>query len=557
MADAPDAGDGVTAERGAAPDLHTPNPMHCASRPDVAWTTVNTRENFDGVMSPLGATLWFPVCDRAVNGCFHDLGVLTRDQVIAATDPSDAASAVFYGRFAGSISYFRRMADLIPGQSGDTFEEQFFGSSRSAAGAGGSARRYPAIAVKAPVTVAGAARRMRRTATSIEQWWRDATSERGAARPAEVQFVQALAHLELAMRVHMVVTFIAQGVFDNLGKLADRAGRPGLHLAASTGYGQMAEVELVAALDRVAQGRTTLTAFLAEYGFRCEGEVEVSNPSWRERPELVERMLVSYRAAGPRSDSAVAARQRTQAREAAERELLAALPGHRRGVARLLLRAARTFIPLREEGKATLARAFDGTRVACRARGRELVAAGVLDTEDDVFYLTIDEVRGTPPADARDLVRTRRALREAYAELDLPDHWIGTPEPIRVADRTADTDSATTSEVRGIAAAHGVAEGRVRVLRGAEDCDQLEPDEILVCRTTDPSWAAAFHLAAGVVIDIGSTSSHGAIVAREMGLPCVIGTGNGTAVLRTGDLVRVDGAAGTVTVLDPAEGAHS
>ena len=97
-----------------------------------------------------------------------------------------------------------------------------------------------------------------------------------------------------------------------------------------------------------------------------------------------------------------------------------------------------------------------------------------------------------------------------------------------------------------------MAEGRARVLASAEDCDDLEPGEILVCRTTDPSWASAFYLAGGAVIDIGSTSSHGAIVAREMGLPCVIGTGTGTSLLRTGDLIRVDGAAGLVTVLEPA-----
>ncbi len=532
-------------------DLHAPNPMHAASGPDDAWTTVNTRENYDGVMSPLGATLWLPICDRAVNGCFFDLGVLTRDQVRVEPTRSTAPSAVFYGRFAGSISYFRRMADLIPGQSGDAFERQFFGSSRDGASDGSSARRYPFIAGKAPAAVVRAPRRMHATTRAVEDWWRHVTVGAGTRLPAAMQFPQAFANLERAMRSHMVVTFVAQGVFDEIGKLATKVGRPELQLAVSTGYGQMAEVELVVALDRVARGTSTLEEFLGEYGFRCEGEVEVSNPSWRERPELVEKLLVSYRAAGERPDLAAQARERNRARLAAERDLLAALPATQRVAARVLLRLARTFVPLREEGKATLARAFDTARVACRTRGRELVADGVIDAEDDVFYLTVDEVRGTPPADARELVKLRRDLRTAYEALDLPDHWIGQPVPVAAATATA-TAAATAERadvVTGVAAAHGVVEGRVRVLAGAEDCDQLEPDEVLVCRTTDPSWAAAFYLASAVVIDIGSTSSHGAIVAREMGLPCVIGTGNGTTVLRTGDLVRVDGAAGTVTVL--------
>jgi pyruvate,water dikinase len=528
-------------------DLHAPNPMHYASGPDDAWTTVNTRENYDGVMSPLGASLWMPICDRAVTGCFYDLGVLRKDQVAVAPTRSTAPSAVFYGRFAGSITFFRRMADLIPGQSGDSFEQQFFGTSRENAGSTSTRRRYPPIAVKAPAAVARAPKRMRSTARTIETWWRYATSEQGAARPAEMQFAQAFHQLELAMRVHMVTTFAAQGVFDALGKLATKIGRPDLQLAVSTGYGQMSEVALVGELDKVAHGEKSLAEFLAEYGFRCEGEVEVSNPSWRERPELVEKLLASYRAASRRPDLAAQARERAAAREAAERELLAALPASRRGAARVLLRLARTFIPLREEGKATLARAFDGVRVACRSRGRELVAAGVIDTEDDVFYLTVEEVRGTPPADARALVKQRRELRDAYQRLDLPDHWVGPPVPVEV---TAPDDA--RGDVRGVPAARGVVEGRVRVLAGAEECDLLQPEEVLVCRTTDPSWAAAFYLASAVVIDIGSTSSHGAIVAREMGLPCVIGTGNGTAALRTGDLVRVDGTAGTVTVLEPA-----
>src|SRR5581483_4436177 len=355
-------------------------------------------------------------------------------------------------------------------------------------------RRYPVVAVKAPVTVARLPRRLREMTGRLDRWWRFATSPDGSARPVDEQFREALAMLEDAMRVHVTGTFVAQGVFDEMGKLAAGAGRPGSHLELSGGYGQMVELELVAALDRVARGELSLEAFLADYGFRCAGEVEMSNPSWRERPELVERLVARYRAAGERPDPAVAATARTAARQAASRELLAALPAVKRPVARLLMKLASVFIPLREEGKAALARAFDGARAACGARGRELVAAGVLDAVDDVFYLTLDEVRGDPPADARRLVAERRALRAGYERLDVPEAWIGQPTPIAIAP--PDGQSERVSEVTGTAAAHGVAEGLARVLASAEECDELEPDEVLVCRTTDPSWASAFHLAA-------------------------------------------------------------
>ncbi|BBW99610.1 pyruvate, water dikinase [Mycolicibacterium moriokaense] len=529
-------------------DLYAPNPMHRESGPDDAWSTINTRENYQGVMSPLGATLWLPVSDLAVNGTFYDLGVLRRSEVTVGTTPSESSSTVFYGRYTASINYFRRISDLIPGQSGAAFEEQIFGSSRDGVPDTSSKRRYPVVAVKAPLAVVTLPRRIRRMSKEVDAWWRLATSPAGMARPVQTQFSQSLQMLEYAMRVHVAGTFVAQGVFDALRGLAEAAGRPGLHLELSTGYGQMVETALVAALNEVALGQMKTSDFLSEYGFRCAGEIEVSNPSWRERPDLVERMVEKYRAAPERQDLTTAAAARTRARKQAERELLAALPRRKRFIARLLIRLAATYIPLREEGKAALAKGFDGARAACAVRGAELAAAGVIDDARDVFYLTLDEILGTPPPNARDLVAVRRELRAAYEQIDVPDAWVGPPVPVPVTSRSEQQ----VEKVTGVAAAHGVAEGFARVLASAEDLDDLEPDEILVCRTTDPSWASAFHLAAGAVIDIGSTSSHGAIVAREMGMPCVIGTGDGTRVLRTGDRIRVDGSAGVVTVLERA-----
>ncbi len=531
-------------------DLHAPNPMHRVSGPNDAWSTINTRENYQGVMSPLGATLWLPISDLGVNGTFHDLGVLRRDEVVVGKTAQDSSSTVFYGRYTASINYFRRISDLIPGQSGAAFEEQIFGSSREdVVPDSSSRRRYLFVATKAPITAVLLPRRIREMSRKIDAWWRLATSTNGLARPVDEQFAQSFEMLEYAMRVHVAGTFVAQGVFDALAKLAESVGRPGLHLELSTGYGQMVETEFVAALHDVAENRSTMSEFLAEYGFRCAGEIEVSNPSWRERPELVQRMVEKYKGAPHRPDPHAQAAARASTRQRAERELLAALPRWKRPLGQLLLRLGATFIPLREEGKAALAKAFDGARAACGIRGRELVAADVIDDVDDVFYLTLDEIRGAPPVDARALVTARRCLRTAYEQIDVPDAWVGPPIAVKLGEHAEDR----TASLTGVAAAHGVAEGRARVLASADDLDDLEADEILVCRTTDPSWASAFHLAAGAVIDIGSTSSHGAIVAREMGMPCVIGTGNGTLVLRTGDLIRIDGGSGTVTILQEAK----
>ncbi|MGH9039084.1 MAG: PEP-utilizing enzyme, partial [Acidimicrobiia bacterium] len=123
--------------------------------------------------------------------------------------------------------------------------------------------------------------------------------------------------------------------------------------------------------------------------------------------------------------------------------------------------------------------------------------------------------------------------------------WEGMPDPIPLETGAIADD---VSEVTGVAVSPGIVEGRVRVV--LDPNRPLEPGEILVCETTDPSWTSMFLVAAGLVIDIGGALSHGAIVARELGVPCVINTRVGTRTLRTGDLVRVDGTAGRVTILE-------
>jgi pyruvate,water dikinase len=187
-------------------------------------------------------------------------------------------------------------------------------------------------------------------------------------------------------------------------------------------------------------------------------------------------------------------------------------------------------------------------RAAARARGQELVDGGQLADGEDVFYLTTDEIADPVPDDAARLVEERRRVRKEYQTVTVPKFWVGNPEPVPL---TADGGGDRSTDVSGIGASAGVVEGRARVITDALDCDQLEPGEILVCHTTDPSWASAFHLVSAVVIDIGSVASHGAIISREFGIPCVINTGVGTTALRTGDILQVDGTAGTVTVVTP------
>ena len=179
-----------------------------------------------------------------------------------------------------------------------------------------------------------------------------------------------------------------------------------------------------------------------------------------------------------------------------------------------------------------------------------MVARGTLADRDDVSYLTVEElVADRGDRDWQDEVEFRRGRRDEYTKMTLPQTWEGVPEP----EIAAAAPSEASRELTGTGGSAGVAEGRVRVIDDPST-GALEDGEILVCTTTDPSWAALFLNAGGLVIDVGSPMSHGAIVSRELGLPCVINTRVGTRVLKNGDLVRVDGGAGRVEILETAGG---
>ena len=143
----------------------------------------------------------------------------------------------------------------------------------------------------------------------------------------------------------------------------------------------------------------------------------------------------------------------------------------------------------------------------------------------------------------------RRARREEYQTLELPGNWQGSPA---VKQRLPDDQHVGEEVITGIGASSGTVEGIVRVVLDPTFAE-VEPDEILVTTTTDPSWASIMFMSSALIVDIGGMLSHAAVVARELGIPCVVNTRNGTHNLRTGDRVCVNGNSGTVTVIQRAE----
>jgi pyruvate,water dikinase len=526
------------------------DPLHQESGPTTRWTTVNTAEALPGVPTPLCWTLWNHQLERAMRGAFCDIGCLPPSAVRVAERVDDRYSGIFFGRFTANVDQLRAMGDLMPGTSADAIEEQLLGGAATGTGGHPTMRRYPVVAVKMPGQVVRIPKVLASRRAEIDNWWR-ATVAPGAipdGRAARARFKEAAHHYESAMRPHSVASMLAQALYEQLTKLARAAGKPGLETRLTTGYGQMEETALMADLWSVSRGGMTLEAFLAAHGYHGPAEGEISSRSWRENPAPLDALLATYRTMDDSAAPAAVEAQRVTERETATAELLAGLPAARRPGAKALLALAKRHIPLREVGKAAFLQALDGARAASRVLGEELARDGTIGDPDDVCYLTVDEIFGTLPPDPKEVVAFRRGKREEYLGLQVPDTWSGVATPTKIEGSDA---ALTGDEIAGLAVSPGVVEGRARVVLDAAS-SELEPGEVLVCETTDPSWASLFLVASALVIDIGGALSHGAIVARELGVPCVINTRTGTRRLRTGDLLRVDGETGVVTVLESA-----
>jgi pyruvate,water dikinase len=203
--------------------------------------------------------------------------------------------------------------------------------------------------------------------------------------------------------------------------------------------------------------------------------------------------------------------------------------------------------------------------------GRRLTEAGVIEQAGDVFYLWLDELRATaaelPHLDRKELVAARKADEVRFAAVE-PPPALGTPPPDGPPsdDQLARADikffgapvqpSPTPGQFTGLAGSPGTVRGPAKVVHTLAEAGKLRRGDILVAVTTAPPWTPLFATAAAVVTDTGGVLSHCAVVAREYGIPAVIGTGNASAIIKDGDLLDVDGLAGTVCIVPAGQAAH-
>jgi pyruvate,water dikinase len=298
---------------------------------------------------------------------------------------------------------------------------------------------------------------------------------------------------------------------------------------------------MVADLWECSRDRLDIGSFLARYGHHGPNEGELSSRVWREDPAPVRDLVARYRTRAEESSPAATRTRLATERAERERRFLAELPAVQRPAARLVLRLAGAYVPLRGVAKASFLQCLDVARASARVLGTGWARSGALADPEDVFFLTAEEIAAGPPESARELVAQRRAERAEFERVDLPPVFTGQPLPERRPTRPA-------GDLAGIGVSPGVVEGIARVVEDPSFAE-FEEGEILVARTTDPSWASVMFLSAGLVVDIGGPMSHAAVVARELGIPCVMNTQAGTSVIRTGDRCRIDGTSGAVQVL--------
>ncbi|GAA4557832.1 rifamycin-inactivating phosphotransferase [Pseudonocardia xishanensis] len=297
----------------------------------------------------------------------------------------------------------------------------------------------------------------------------------------------------------------------------------------------------------------SLQAFLDEYGMRCPGEIDLTRPRWSERPDmLASTLLGNIRGHEPGAGKRLFDEGRRQAGEAEQDVLrrLAAQPDGERKVAetKAMIDRVRTFAGYREYPKYGMVRRYFLYKQALLREAERLVREGVLREAEDVFLLRFDEfaeVVRTSEVSAPLLEERREELRLAR-NLRPPRVFTSDGE---IVTGTYRRDDLPPGALPGIAVSAGTVEGRARVVTDMANA-ALAPGDILVTAYTDPSWTPLFVGITGLVTEVGGLMTHGAVIAREYGLPAVVGVEGATRTIPDGRRIRVHGTAGYVELLE-------
>ncbi|EHB55587.1 PEP-utilizing protein mobile region [Mycolicibacterium rhodesiae JS60] len=525
--------------------------LHGVTHDDWTWTTTNAAEAIAGVLTPLGWSLWGRCGERAMRRIFHAVGGLPKRELEVPTNETDLVINIFYGRIAINVDTFIKIGNIMPGTSGASVANELLGYIPDGISVAANRRRYPIVAARFPAVFATTPARARSLTMVTDQWYRQTigtVAGLGLDQARQV-FADARKRFEHAVFIQTLnTTAVIQPIFTSLRALAEKTDMDANRLM--VGHGSHAETELVRDLWDCAQGRVDLETVARRYGYHGPDEGQIAGRVWRIDPSPLQRVVETYRSLGADRDPVAEHEANVAARQTAERELLTRCSPVQRPYARAVLAMAARWMPLRGGCKVAFLQSLDVCRAAAVRIGEHLVDAGILGDPRDAFFLTCEELVGGPASDAPAAIAARRAEFEEFRTLDLPVSWRGNPIPVSTGAPSRPIGEPATT-LTGVGCSGGEVTARARVVLDPADVE-MEVGEILVARTTDPSWASVMYCAAALLVDIGGQLSHAAVVARELGIPCVMDLGTATTALNDGDLLHVDGRTGVVQILERA-----
>lgn len=309
----------------------------------------------------------------------------------------------------------------------------------------------------------------------------------------------------------------------------------------------------LAGLSGGREARDAIRGYLDEYGMRCAGEIDITRTRWSEEPAtLVPAILGNIKNFEPGAGKRRFEQGLQESRQK-EQELLTrlrALPDGERKAAetKRMIDRVRTFAGYREYPKYGMVSRYFAYKQALLREADRLVRSGILREKDDIFFLRLEELREvvrTHDVDAGLILRRREEFR-SYEALTPPRVLTSDGEVINGRYRR---DDAPPGALAGLPVSAGTVEGRARVVLDMARAD-LDAGDILVTAYTDPSWTPLFVTVAGLVTEVGGLMTHGAVIAREYGLPAVVGVEQATRLIRDGQRIRVHGTDGYVEILD-------
>ena len=380
-------------------------------------------------------------------------------------------------------------------------------------------------------------------------------------------------------QVHSVTALAVFALFGMVKKIAAKIGEEGIENVLTIGLEGMSSsqlgvemwklaqnasqssrvVEIILSLNRdilyelegFSEGKIFLRKlddFLKIYGDRCSQELELSVPRWGENPFFVLSMVAAYLKS--HADPVKTMEEQKQIRLKATDNILRRLSWNPLGVVfKHLLKKTQQYIVVRENLKTTWVKGVSVMRVLYIAIAEKMVEKGVLENKEDIFYLKMTEVSeiiadNLKKNELEELIEERKREKEACENLEVPELIVGVPPPREELQYTGEPKST----LEGTGCSHGVVTGRARVIHHPEACSHFEEGDIVVTHITDPGWSPLFVTAGALVMELGGTLSHGVIIAREYGIPAVVGVKNATKVIKDGEVITVDGSKGLVHI---------